>query len=213
MRTLNALGKSEQLDHEMRRYRWSVLGLAEVRWTEIGETTTNDGHTLWYSGDDKYQEKGVGFLVHKDIAKSVMESKPISSRIITMRLVGQPLNISLVQVYAPTSTASDDEMEQFYQQLQVTMEAIPKKDVLLVIGDWNAKVGTDAYSTWKGTTGKFGLGTTNERGFMLLEFAKFNELVLTNTLHLQKPSWKATWHSPDGKTHNMIDHILINKRF
>ena len=213
VRTLNALGKPEQLDHEMRRYRWSVLGLAEVRWTGIGETTTDDGHTLWYSGEERLHERGVGFLVHKDVAKSVMECRPISSRLITMRLAGKPLNISLVQAYAPTSTASDEEMEQFYQQLQKSMATIPKKDVLLVMGDWNAKVGVDAYPTWKGTAGKCGFGITNDRGLALLEFAKFNDLVLANTLHPQKPSRKTTWHSPDGKTHNMIDHILINKRF
>ena len=122
VRTLNVLGKPEQLDHEMRRYRWAVLGLAELRWTGIGEITTNDGHTLWYSGEEKSHEKGVGFLVHKDVAKSVMECRPISNRIITMRLAGQPLNISIVQVYAPTSTASVDEIEQFYQQKIITEE-------------------------------------------------------------------------------------------
>ena len=213
VRTLNALGKPEELDHEMKRYRWSVLGLAEVRWTGIGETTTDDGHTLWYSGEDKLHQKGVGFLVHKDVVKSVIECRPVSSRIITMRMAGQPFNISIVQVYAPTSTASDQEMEQFYQQLQMVMKTIMKNDVLLVMGDWNAKVGVDAYPTWKGTAGKFGFGTTNERGSTLLEFAKFHDLVVTNTLHPQKQSWKTTYHSPDGKTHNMIDHILINKRF
>ncbi|XP_072015079.1 craniofacial development protein 2-like [Amphiura filiformis] len=178
-RTLNALGKVEQLDHEMRRYRWSVLGLAEVRWTGIGETTTNDGHTLWYSGEDKRHERGVGFLVHRDIVRSVLERRPISSRIIILRLPGQPFNISIIQAYAPTSTASDQEMDMFYQQLHGIMTTIPKKDVLLVIGDWNAKVGPDAYPTWQGTAGRFGLGVTNDRGHNLLEFAKFYDLVLT----------------------------------
>ena len=151
--TLNALGKFEQLDYEVRRYRWSVLGPAEVRWTGIGETTTEDGHTLWFSGEEKLHEKGVGFHVHKNVAKSVLECRPISSRIISLRLAGQPLNISLVQAYAPTSTASDEEMDKFYQQLQQELDTIPKKDVLKVMGDWNAKVGVDAYPTWRGTTG------------------------------------------------------------
>ena len=92
-------------------------------------------------------------------------------------------------------------------------QELSQKHVLLVIFDWNAKVGPDAYPAWKSTTGKFGLGTTNDRRSMLLEFAKFSDLVLTNTLHPQKQSWKASWYSPDGKTHNMIDYILINKRF
>lgn len=108
---------------------------------------------LWYSGEEKVHERGVGFLVHKDVTKSVMECRFISSRLITMRLAAQPFNISLVQVHAPTSTASDIEMEQFYQQLKDTMRTIPKKDVLLVMGYWNAKEGTDAYPTWRGTTG------------------------------------------------------------
>ena len=213
VRTLNALGKVEQLDHEMRRYRWSVIGLAEVRWTGIGVSTTGDGHKLWYSGDEKYHARGVGFLVHKDVAKSVMECRPISSRVIILRLAAQPFNISIVQVYAPTSEASDEDMDAFYQELNSQMKEIPKKDIVLVIGDWNAKVGTDAYPTWEGTAGRFGLGLTNERGLGLLEFAKYHDLVLANTLHPQKSSRKSTWHSPDGKTHNLIDYIMINRRY
>ncbi|XP_072030789.1 craniofacial development protein 2-like [Amphiura filiformis] len=170
-------------------------------------------HTLWYSGEDKRHERGVGLLVHRDIVRSVLECRPISSRIIILRLAGQPFNISIIQAYAPTCTASDQEMDMFYQQLHGIMTTIPKKDVLLVIGDWNTKVGPDAYPTWQGTAGKFGLGVTNDRGHNLLEFAKFYDLVLANTLHPQKESRKATWHSPDGKVHNMIDYIMISKRF
>ena len=90
---------------------------------------------------------------------------PVSRRIIIVRLAGQPFNISIINIkaYAPTSTASDQEMDLFYQQLHGIMTTIPKKDVLLVMGDWNAKVGPDAYPTWQGTAGKFGLGVTNDR--------------------------------------------------
>ncbi|PIK49530.1 putative craniofacial development protein 2-like [Apostichopus japonicus] len=118
VRTLNALGKFE---HEMRRYRWSILGLSEVSWTCIGETTTGDGRTLWYSGKESYHQKGVGFLVHKDVAKSVLECRPISSRIITLRLSGQLFNITVIQVYAPTTAASDLEMNRFYKGLHEVM--------------------------------------------------------------------------------------------
>ena len=98
-----------------------------VRWRGILETTTKDGHTLRYSGEDTFHEKGVGFLVHKDIVKSVMLCRPISSPMITMRLAVQLLNIPFVQVYAPPSTASGDETEQFYQQQRMKIEAIPQR--------------------------------------------------------------------------------------
>ncbi|XP_072048875.1 craniofacial development protein 2-like [Amphiura filiformis] len=160
----------------VRRYRWSVLGLAEVRWIGIGKTTTNDGHTLWYSGEDKRHERGVGFLVHRDIARSVLECRPISRRIIILRLAGQPFNVSIILAYAPTSTASDQEMDMFYQHLNGIMTTIPKRYVLLVIGDWNAKVGPDAYPTWQGTAGKFGLGVTINRVTTCLSVQMFTTL-------------------------------------
>ena len=95
VRTLRPPGKLEELTHEMRRYRWSVIGLCEIRWRNSGETTTQGGHKLYFSGKEFRHENGVGFLVHKDTVNTVMGCQPISSRLITIRLRATPFNITL----------------------------------------------------------------------------------------------------------------------
>ena len=98
---------------------------------------------------------------------------------ISVRLQGNPFNITVIQVYAPTSNAEETEVEQFYEDLQDFLELTPKKDVLFIIGDWNAKVGSQEAP---GVTGKFGLGIRNEAGKRLIEFCQENALVIANTL-------------------------------
>ena len=131
----------------------------------------------------------------------------------TEDMVAAPFNITIIQVYAPPSGHDDSEVNHFYQQLQETTDKTPKKDILVVQGDWNAKVGKDAQADWGEVCGPYCNFETNERGLRLLEFATFNNLVLTNTLGPHKPSRRWTWHSPDGKHHNQTDYILVKKRF
>ena len=92
---------------------------------------------------------------------------------------GKPFNITVTQVYAPTSNTEEAEVERFYEDLQDPVELTPKNDVLFIIGDWNAKVGSQETS---GVTGKFGLGMRNEAGQRLIEFCQENALVIANTL-------------------------------
>ena len=107
---------------------------------------------------------------------------------------GKPINIILIQVYALTRNA--EEAEQFYEDLQDFLELIPKTDVLFIIGDWNAKVGSQEPS---GVTGKFGLGVQNEARQRLTEFCQENTLVIANTLFQQHKRRLYTWTSPDGQ--------------
>ena len=109
---------------------------------------------------------------------------------------GKPFNITVIQVYAPTSNAEEDEVEWFYEDLQDLLELTPKKDVLFIIGDWNAKVGSQETP---GVTGKFGLGVQNEAGQWLKEFCQENALVIANTLFQQHKRRLCTWTSPDGQ--------------
>ena len=99
---------------------------------------------------------------------------------ISVRFQGKPFNITVIQVYAPTSNA--EESERFYEDLQDLLELTPKKDVLFIIGDWNAKVGSQETL---GVTGKFGLGVRNEAGQRLTEFCQENALIIVNTLFHQ----------------------------
>ena len=107
-----------------------------------------------------------------------------------------PFNITVIQVYAPTSNAEEAEVEWFYEDLQDLLELTPKKDILFIIGDWNAKVGSQETPE---VIGKFGLGIWNEAGQRLIEFCQENALVITNTLLQQHKRRLSTWTSPDGQ--------------
>ena len=111
-------------------------------------------------------------------------------------LQGKPFNITVIQVYAPTSNAEEAEVEWFYEDLQDFLEVTPQKDVLFIIGDWNAKVGSQETS---GVTDKFGLGIRNEAEHRLIEFCQKNALVIANTLFQQHMRRLYTWTSPDGQ--------------
>ena len=109
---------------------------------------------------------------------------------------GKPFNITVIQVYAPTSNAEEGEVERFYEDLHDLLELTPKKDVLFIIGDWNAEVGSQETL---GVTGKFDLGVQNEAGQRLTEFCQENVLVIANTLFQQHKRRLYTWTSPDGQ--------------
>ena len=115
---------------------------------------------------------------------------------ISVHFQGKPFNIKVILVYAPTSNAEEAEVQQFYEDLQDLLELTPKKDVLFIIGDWNAKVGSQEAP---GVTGKFGLGIQNEAGQRLIEFCQENAPVIANTLFQQHKRRLYTWTSPDGQ--------------
>ena len=115
---------------------------------------------------------------------------------ISVRLHGKPFSITVIQVYAPTSNIEEAEVEWFYEDLHDLLELIPKKDVLFIIGDWNAKV--ESQET-PGVTGKFGLKVQNEAGQRLIEFCQENTLVIANTLFQQHQRRLYTWTAPDGR--------------
>ena len=123
---------------------------------------------------------------------------------------GEPFNITVVQAYTSTSNTEEAEVERFYEHLQDVLELTPKKDILFIIGDWNAKVGSQETP---GVTGKFGLGMRNEAGQRLIEFCQENALVIANTLFQQHKRRLYTWTSPDGQHQNQIDYILCSQRW
>ena len=115
---------------------------------------------------------------------------------ISVHFQDKPFNITIIQVYALTSKAEEAEVERFYEDLQDLLELTPKKDVFFIIGDWNAKVGSQETP---GVTGKFDLGIWNEAGQKLIEFCQENALVIANTLFQQHKRRFCTWTSPDGQ--------------
>ena len=116
----------------------------------------------------------------------------------------------VIQVYDPTSNAEEAEVERFYEDLQDLLQLTPQKDVLFIIGDWNAKVGSQETT---GVTSKFGLGIRNEVGQRLIEFCQENAVVIANTLYRKHKRRLYTWTSPDGQHQNQSDYILCSQRW
>ena len=129
---------------------------------------------------------------------------------ISVGFQGKPFNITVIQVYAPTSNAGEAEVEEFYEDLQDLLKLTPKKNVLFIIGDRSAKVGSQETP---GVTGKFGLGVQNETGQRLIEFYQENTLVIANTLFQQHKRRLYKWTSPDSQHQNQTDYILCSQRW
>ena len=149
-------------------------------------------------------------MVKKRVQNAVLGCSLKNDRMISVHFQGKPFNITIIQVYAPTSNAEEAEVEQFYEDLQDLLELTARKDVLFIIGDWNAKVGSQETA---GVTGKFGLGMRNVAGQRLIQFCQGNALVIANTLFQQHKRRLYTWTSPDGQHQNQTDYILCSQRW
>ena len=149
-------------------------------------------------------------MVNKRVRNAVLGCNLKNDRMISLHFLGKPFNITVIQVYVPTSNAEEAEVEWVYEDLQDLLELTPKKDVLFILGDWNAKVGSQETP---GVTVKFGLGVQNEEGQSLIEFCQENTLVIANTLFQQHKRRLYTWTSPDGQYQNQIDYILCRRRW
>ena len=138
----------------------------------------------------------MAIMVNKRVRNAVFGCNLKNDRMISVHFQGKPFNIIAMQVYAPTSNAEETEVEQFYEDLQDRLKLTPKKDALFIIGDWNAKVGSQEIP---GARGKFGLGVQNEAGQRLTELCQENTLFIPNSLFQQHKRRLYTWTAPDGQ--------------
>ena len=155
-----------------------TLAISEIKWTEMGEFNSDD-HYIYYCGQESLRRNGVAIMVNKRVRNAVLGCNLKNNRMISVCFQCKPFNITVIQVYAPTSNAEEAEVEWFYEDLQDRLELTPPKDILFIIRDWNGKVGSQETP---GGTGKFGLGVPNEAGQRLIEFCQENALVIANTL-------------------------------
>ena len=144
----------------------------------MGEFNSDD-HYIYYCGQESFRRNGVAIIVNKRVQNAVLGCSLKNNRLISVHFQSKPFNITVIQVFAPTSNAKEAEVEQFYEDIQDLLELTPQKGVLFIIGDWNAKVGSQETP---GVTGKFGLGVQNESGQRLIEFCQENALVIANIL-------------------------------
>ena len=144
-------------------------------------------------------------MVNKRVQNAVLGCKLKNDRMISVHFRGKPINVTVIQVYAPTSNAEEAEVEQPYEGQQDLLKLTSKQGILFIIGDCNAKVRTQETP---GVTAKCGLGVQNEAGQRLTEFCQENALVIANTLFQQHKRRLYTWMSPDGQHQKQIDYIL-----
>jgi len=206
VRSMNQ-GKLEGVKQEMARVNVDILGISELKWTGMGELNSDDPY-IYYCEQESLGRNGVATMVNKRVQNVVLGCNLKNNRMISVHFQGRPFNITVIQAYAPTSNS--EEAEQFCEDLQDLLELTPKKYVLFIIGDWNAKVGSQEIP---GVTGKFGHGVRNEAGQRLIEFCQENTLVITNTPFQQPKRTLYTWTSSDGKQRNQIDYILCSQRW
>ena len=188
-------GKLEVVKQEMARVNIDILGISKLKWTGMGEFNSDD-HYIYYCRQESLRRNGVAITVYKRVRNAILRCNLKNDRMISVRFQGKPFNITVIQDYAPTSNAKKAKVEQFYEDLQDLLELTPKKDVLFIIGDWNAKVGSQETP---GVRGKFGLGIQNEAGQRLIEFCQENALVIANTLFQQHKRRLYTWTLPHGQ--------------
>ena len=133
-------GKLEAVKEEMARVNTEILGISELKWIGMGEFNS-DEHYIFYCGQESLRRNGVAIIIYKRVQNAVGGYNLKNNRTISVPFQGKPFNITVIQVYAPTSNAEEAEVELFYEDLQDLIELTPKKDVLFFIGDWNTKVG------------------------------------------------------------------------
>ena len=132
-------GKLEVVKQEMARVNIDILGISELEWTGMGEFNSGD-HYIYYCWQESLRRNGVAIMVNKRVQNAVLGCNLKNDRMISVRFQGKPFSITVIQVYALTSNA--EEAEWFSKDLPDLLELTPKKDVLFIIGDWNAKVGS-----------------------------------------------------------------------
>ena len=174
-------GKLEVVKQEMASMNINILGISTLRWTGMGEFNSDD-HYIYYCVQESLRRNRVAIMLNKRVKNAVLGCNLKNDRMISVCFQGKPFNITVIQVYALTSNAEEAEVEHFYEDLQDILKLTTKKDVLFIIGDWSAKVGSQETP---GVTGKFGLGVQKEAGQRLIEFCQENALGIANTLFQQ----------------------------
>ena len=205
--------KLKKLLSEMERLNIDILGVSETHWTkEIEESFEEGKYVVLHScRQDTVHRQGVAIVMSKEIAECMTDYKLISERMMSVTLAFKEGHLTIFQVYAPDTSYSDVEIDMFYEQLQDNLNDIPKSNKQIVLGDFNAKIGYDAYLNWPAVSGRFTIGNGNVSGELLLQFCAMNNLRIMNTFYQHKKHRLVTWTSPDGKTQNQIDFFLINQ--
>ena len=205
------------LARELQKYKINVCCLSETRLNDVLSkkltVSESDSFQFYNSGpNDGSGKQGVGFLIDGPTASCVTSWEPVSPRIAMIRLRGHISHITIIAVYAPIRDSSDAVKDAFYYDLQRIIDKTPRRDMLFVAGDWNARLGRVDPDT-AAVIGRHTVGDRCINGERLLQLARYNNLCVTNTLFEHKRLHLVTWRSNDGVTTAQIDHILVSRRW
>jgi endonuclease/exonuclease/phosphatase family metal-dependent hydrolase len=201
--------------HELRRYGVDIAALSETHLAGEGHLSeVGAGYTIFWSGRPATEKRqsGVGIAMKTSLI-SLLDSLPrgVSDRIMTLRV---PLSanrfLTIVSAYAPTLCDTIEVKEAFYDSLNSTMKTISQNDKVVLLGDFNARVGS-VYEAWNGVLGRHGIGRENSNGTLLLTFCSLHNLAITNTIFQQKEKYKTTWMHPRSKHWHMIDFCIVRQ--
>ena len=208
--TLLKPGKVQELAEEIAKTQIEILAIQEVRWPGKGQINKKD-YIFYYSGTkEKIDQTGRGFLLMKKIQTYIISYVLHNERLSKLRLIGKYNNITLINAYAPTEDKTEEIKEQFYDDLQSVVDKVPKSDLIIILGDVNAKLGKEP--AYQKITGKHTLHEeTNRNGELLCDFAAANNMVVMSTQFQHKQIHKGTWRSPNHHITNQIDHVLVNQ--
>ena len=194
---------------EKKECHGDLVEISFERWVRVTIWYMN----IYYCGQESLRRNGTAIIFNKRVRNALLGcnlKKWHNDTMISVHFQGKPFDITVIQVYAPTSNSEEAEVEQVYEDLQDLLELTPRKDVLFIIGDCSAKVGSQETPA---VTGKLGLGAQNEAGQRLMEFCQENTLVIADTLFQQHKRRLYTWTSPDGQYWDQIDYILCSQRW
>ena len=171
-------------------------------------TLVSGDHTVLYSGPEEKCEKGVGFIMKNKLAASLSGYWPVSDRV-RAKFNTRPFEMYVAQVYASTSTADQDDIDQFYHDLDKALEMSKSREIKIVMGDLNAKIGKRAEGL---SVGQYGIGERNERSDHLVNWCEVNDLIITNPWFKNHERRLVTWNSIGDRTKNQIDFLCVNRR-
>jgi hypothetical protein len=204
------------IGRELARYNIQIAALSETRLPDEGQLTeTGAGYTFFWSGrgQEERREAGVGFAIQTTLVNKLTTlPKGINDRLLSLRLpISGKKHATLISAYAPTMTNPDDVKDKFYEDLEAAISSVPNSDKLIIMGDFNARVGSD-HSTWEGVIGSHGTGKCNSNGHLLLRMCAANDLLITNTIFRLPTRNKTTWMHPRSKHWHLIDYVIVRRR-
>ncbi|KAL8612440.1 hypothetical protein ACOMHN_058568 [Nucella lapillus] len=201
---------------ELARYCIDIAAISETRLEDEGSVAEpKGGYTFFWKGKGQDEERihGVGLAIKSTLLRQLPDlHTAINERLMNLRFsMNRSRHVTVISAYAPTLTSSDEAKDTFYEELNTLVKATHPEDKLILLGDFNARVGMDSAS-WKGVLGPHGTGKIHSNGLLLLGLCAENDLTITNTLFRQADKYKATWMHPRSKQWHLIDYAICRRR-